>query len=200
MRNRTVLVNPTPPPKPEYDRPSKSQMKRDVEALQELGREVSELPRDRILELDLPEKLRDALFDYQKITAHEGKRRQYQYIGKLMRGIDPEPLREAIDRFKGASKVEVNDMHLAERWRERLLAEEEALAEFGTAYPDTGMQELRTAIRNARKEKAAGKPPRDFRKVYQIVREQIDANRKGSAIAEEAPEGQDGDDGEEHRE
>jgi ribosome-associated protein len=188
MRNRTLLVDPAPPPKPEYDRPSKSQMKRDMTALQELGREISELPRERIIELDLPEKLRDALLDYQKMTSHEGKRRQYQYIGKLMRDVEPAPLREAIDRFKGDSKAEVHDMHLAERWRERLIDEEEALAEFGKAYPATDMQQLRTLIRNARKEKAAGKPPRDFRKIYQMVREQIDANRKGSAIEDESNE------------
>lgn len=188
MRNRTLLVNPEPPPKPEYDRPSKSQVKRDAEALQELGREVSELPRDHILKLDLPEKLRDALFDYQKITAHEGKRRQYQYIGKLMRGIDPAPLREAVDRYKGDSKAEVGDMHLAERWRERLLDEETALAEFSSAYPETDFQQLRTLIRNAKKERSTQKPPRDFRKLYQLVREQIDARRKASAIEDETDE------------
>jgi ribosome-associated protein len=185
MRNRTLLVDPAPPPKPEYDRPSKSQLKRDMTALQELGREIGELPRHHILELDLPEKLRDALLDYQKITAHEGKRRQYQYIGRLMRDMDPEPLREAIERFKGESKVEVHDMHLGERWRERLLAEDNAFAEFATAYPGTDLQQMRVLIRNARKEKDAGKPPRDFRKLYQLVREQIDAHRKASSLPDE---------------
>lgn len=193
MRNRTLLVNPEPPPKPEYDRPSKSQVKRDAEALQELGRAVSELPRDHILKLDLPEKLRDALFDYQKITAHEGKRRQYQYIGKLMRNVDPQPLREAVERFKGESKAEVGDMHLAERWRERLLDEEGAVAEFAGAYPDTDMQQLRTLIRNAQKERGTQKPPRDFRKLYQLVREQIDARRKAGAITDDA-DGEDSED------
>ncbi|HEY4374777.1 MAG TPA: ribosome biogenesis factor YjgA [Burkholderiales bacterium] len=188
MRNRTLLVNPEPPPKPEYDRPSKSQVKRDMEALQELGREVAELPRERITELDLPEKLYDALIHYQKITAHEGKRRQYQYIGKLMRNIDPQPLRDAVDRFKGESKAEVGDMHLAERWRERLLDEEGALAEFASAYPETDMQQLRTLIRNTKKERGTQKPPRDFRKLYQLVREQIDARRKASAITDAAGE------------
>ena len=181
MRNRTQLVDPAPPPKPEYDRPSKSQMKRDMTALQELGREITELSRGRIKELALPEKLEEAVLDYQKITAHEGKRRQYQYIGRLMRDIDPEPIREAIERFNGDSKAEVHDMHLAERWRERLLKEEEALAEFSATYPTTDFQQLRTFIRNARKEQETGKPPRDFRKLYQLIREQVDAQRKASA-------------------
>ena len=179
MRNHTPVVNPAPPPKPEYDRPSKSQLKRDSTALQDLGRELGELPRDRLREFDLPEKLLEALLAYQGITAHEGKRRQFQYIGKLMRDVDPEPLRAALERFSGASRDEVHDMHLAERWRERLLAEDAAVvAEFAGTYPRTDLQQLRTFIRNAKKEREAAKPPRDFRKLYQLIREQIDAARK----------------------
>jgi len=169
MRNRTPVVNPEPPPKTEYDRPSKSQRKRDVTALQELGRELSELPRAQLAELELPEKLHQALLDYNTITAHEGKRRQYQYIGKLMRDVDPEPLREALDRFTGDSKAEVGDMHLAE---------EGELGEFANVYPATDLQQLRVLVRNAKKERETSKPPRDFRKLYQLIREQIDARRK----------------------
>jgi len=183
MRNRTLLVNPAAPPAPVYDRPSKSQLKRDSTALQDLGRELGELSRERLGELDLPEKLREALLAYQVITAHEGKRRQFQYIGKLMREVDPQPLREALERFSGASKAEVNDMHLAERWRERLLGEDAAVfAEFAGDYPRTDLQQLRTSIRNAKKERETSKPPRDFRKLYQLIREQIDAARKAAAL------------------
>ena len=181
MRNRTQLVDPAPPPKTEYDRPSKSQLKRDSTALQDLGRELGELPRERLRELELPEKLLEALLAYQTITAHEGKRRQFQYIGKLMRDVDPVPLREALERFSGASKAEVQDMHLAERWRERLLGEDAAVfAEFAGAYPRTDLQQLRVLIRNAKKERETGKPPRDFRKLYQLIREQLDAVRRGA--------------------
>jgi len=187
MRIRTPVVEPTPPPKTEYTRPSKSQLKRDMSALQELGRELADLPRDRIKELELPEKLHEALIAYQNITAHEGKRHQFQFIGRLMRDVDPVPLREALERFNGASKVEISDMHLGERWRERLLTEEGALAEFATAYPATDLQQLRTCLRNARKERETAKPPRDFRKLYQLIREQIDATRKGAAAAAAPP-------------
>lgn len=192
MRNRTQLVDPAPPPKTEYDRPSKSQLKRDSTALQDLGRELGELPRERLRELDLPEKLLEALLAYQTITAHEGKRRQFQYIGRLMRDVDPAPLREALERFSGASKAEVYDMHLAERWRERLLGEDAAVfAEFAGAYPRTDLQQLRVLIRNAKKEREAGKPPRDFRKLYQLVREQLDAVRKGAAAPAAEDTGED---------
>lgn len=183
MRNRTPVVNPEPPPKTEYDRPSKSQRKRDVTALQELGRELGELSRSQLAELELPEKLHQALLDYQTITAHEGKRRQYQYIGKLMRDVDAEPLRDALERFNGDSKAEVGDMHLAERWRERLLSEEGVLAEFANVYPATDLQQLRVLVRNAKKERETTKPPRDFRKLYQLIREQIDARRKAENAA-----------------
>lgn len=188
MRNRTLLVDPAPPAKTEYDKPSKSQLKRDSTALQELGREIADLPRDRIKELDLPEKLYEALLHYQSVTAHEGKRRQLQYLGKLMRDVDPDPLRAALERFKGASKDEVHDMHLGERWRERLLAEDTAatLAEFKAEYPDTDLQQLRALLRATRKERETQKPPRDFRKLYQMIREQIDAARKAKNAAETA--------------
>ena len=192
MRTRTVLVDPAPPEKPAYDRPSKSQLKRDMTALQELGRDLGELSRDRLKELDLPEKLHEALLAYQSITAHEGKRRQFQFIGRLMRDVDPVPLREALERFNGASKVEIQDMHLAERWRERLLGDEPtALAEFAAAYPATNFQELRVMMRNARKERETGKPPRDFRKLYQLIREQMggrSARQPDAAPPEGAPD------------
>jgi ribosome-associated protein len=194
MRTRTPVINPEPPPKTEYDRPSKSQRKRDVTALQELGRELSELSKAQLGELELPEKLHQALLDYQTITAHEGKRRQYQYIGKLMRDVDAEPLREALDRFTGDSKAEVGDMHLAERWRERLLSEEGVLGEFANTYPGTDLQQLRVLVRNAKKERETTKPPRDFRKLYQLIREQIDARRKAAAPA--APAAEDDEEGE----
>ena len=119
----------------------------------------------------LPERLRDAIQAYRKITAHEGSRRQLQFIGRLMRDVDPAPLREALDRFNGASKAEVAEMHLAERWRERLLGEPAALTEFADAHPGADIKRLRVLLRNAAKEKAAGKPLRDYRELYRAIRE-----------------------------
>ena len=170
MRNRTLLVNPAPREVTVYDRPSKSQLKRDSTAMQVLGREIAALSRERIAQLALPEKLHEAVIAYQKITAHEGGRRQLQYIGRLMRDVDPAPIREALDRFSGASKAEVAAMHLAERWRERLLADPAAFTEFAAQYAPGEIGELRTLIRNAAREKNDQRPPKDYRELYRAIR------------------------------
>ena len=175
MRNRTLLVNPPPKEVTVYDRPSKSQLKRDSTAMQELGREVADLSRERITQLNLPEKLFDAFIAYQKITAREGGRRQLQYLGRLMRDVDPAPIREALDKFNGASKAEVTQMHLAERWRERLLDDSAALTEFAQRYAPADITRLRTMIRNAKKEKLENRPPRDYRDLYREIRAAMDA-------------------------
>jgi len=178
MRTRTVLVDPQPEPGPVYTRPSKSQMKRDMTSLQVLGRELAALSKDRLAQLVLPERLREALLAYRTITAHEGSRRQMQFIGRLMRDVDPEPLREALDRFNGASRAEVADMHLAERWRYRLLEEGgNALTEFASAYAGADLTRIRTLIRNAQKETKEGKPPRDYRELYRAIRDAMAARQ-----------------------
>jgi ribosome-associated protein len=176
-RNRTVLVDPQPEPGPVFTRPSKSQMKRDMTGLQVLGRELAALSKDRLEQLALPERLHEAILQYRTITAHEGSRRQLQFIGRLMREVDPLPLREALDRFNGASRTEVAEMHLAERWRERLLEESAALTEFANTYPVAELTRMRTLIRNALKEKQDGKPPRDFRELYRAIRDAMAARQ-----------------------
>ena len=184
--SRGTLIDPTKSEHDDFDygdRPSKSQKKRDSTAAQDLGAKVAELSRDKIESLGLPEKLQDALIETARITAHEGRRRHLQLIGKLMRGIDTEPIRAALEKFAGTSKQEVADMHLAERWRERLLKDTEAFALFANDYRDADLQQLRTMIRNAQKEQAQNKPPRDFRKIYQFVRDAIDARRAASTNA-----------------
>ena len=188
MRTRTVLVDPQPEPGPVYTRPSKSQMKRDMTSLQVLGRELAALSKDRLLQLGLPERLHEALLAYRTITAHEGARRQMQFIGRLMRDVDPEPLREALDRFNGASRAEVADMHLAERWRDRLLEEGATLTEFAGTYAGADLTRIRTLIRNARKETTEGKPPRDYRELYRAIRDAMDA-RQASTQSEKTEEG-----------
>ena len=178
--SRGTLIDPTKSEHDDFDygdRPSKSQKKRDSTAAQDLGATVAELSRDKIESLGLPEKLQDALIETARITAHEGKRRHLQLIGKLMRGIDPAPIRAALEKFAGTSKQEIADMHLAERWRERLLKDADAFARFANDYRDADLQQLRTMIRNAQKEQAQNKPPRDFRKIYQFVRDAVDSRR-----------------------
>ena len=182
---RGTLIDPTKNEHDAFDygdRPSKSQRKRDSTAVQDLGAQLVELSKEKIASLGLPEKVEDALIACQSITAHEGRRRQLQYIGKVMRDIDAEPIRAALEKFAGNSKREIADMHLAERWRERMLKDADAVALFANEFPGADLQQLRTAIRNAQKEQAQNKPPRDFRKLYQLVKERLDARRDAEAV------------------
>ena len=149
--------------------PSKSQRKRDMTALQRLGTKLLELSPNRLESLGLPETLREALEFARHVTSHEGRRRHMQYIGKLMRGVDPEPLQRALDEAGGSSRAAVALMHRAEVWRERLLAEDEALTELVAAHPALDVQQLRSLVRAARRERAAGTPPRQARALYRLL-------------------------------
>ena len=157
----------------DFDRPSKSQLKRDMTALQKLGEDLLALPESRWGALALPEILSDALKAAKKITNFEGRRRQMQYIGKLMRKIDPEPVREAVAAFKLGHAQDSLRLHQSERWRERLLAGDEALQEFLTAHVDVDIQQLRNLVRAARKD-AANAPEqrsgRAFRELFQFIK------------------------------
>lgn len=149
---------------------SKSQKKRDVEALQALGAELIELSNDTLKRLDLPEDLRQAVRDAQKITAHGASKRQRQYIGKLMRQVDPEPIRAFLAALKGENEAHNGWLHRLERLRGKLLESDQALAEFIAEHPDCDVQELRTLIRNSRREQAEQKPPKAFRLLFQHLK------------------------------
>ncbi len=154
-----------------YDGPSKSQQKRDVEALQELGEELVKLPDSQFKRMELPENLRVAVAACRKITQNGALRRQKQYIGKLMRSVDPAPIRTQLDVFNGVSVAENAKLHQAEKWRDKLIADDEALTLFLNAYPDTDVTHLRQIIRNARDEAARSKPPKSFREIFRVIRE-----------------------------
>ena len=153
------------------ERPSKSQKKRDMHALQEMGAELVALPTERLARIDMPDDLREALREAQRLTKHEARRRQMQYIGRLMRDVDPAPLREALDAVKGASAIETARQHRLERLRERLLEDESVLTEIGTARPGADLTRLRQLRRGALHEREAGRPPRHFRELFRLLRE-----------------------------
>lgn len=157
----------------DFDRPSKSQLKRDMTALQKLGEDLMALPESRWEPLALPEILYDALKAAKKITNFEGKRRQMQYIGKLMRKIDPEPVREAVAAFKLGHAKDSLKLHQSERWRERLLASDDALQEFLAEHAEVDIQQLRSLVRAARKD-ASNAPEqrsgRAFRELFQFIK------------------------------
>ncbi|KVT13992.1 hypothetical protein WT97_25600 [Burkholderia sp. MSMB1459WGS] len=156
-----------------YDRPSKSQLKREMHALQELGQALVDLPKDALKRMPMPEDLADAVREARRITDHEGKRRQLQYVGRVMRSLTDDEtaaLRTALDAQRGVNKAATARLHWIERTREQLLASDDALTEFLRQHPDADIQEGRTLIRNARKEAQQGKPPRYFRELFQWIK------------------------------
>lgn len=153
------------------DTPSKSQKKRDMIALQKLGAELVGLSSDQLKKMGLPERLYEAVRDAQRITAHEAKRRQLQFIGKIMRDVDPEPIREVLDEIKGVSSTAIARQHALEGLRTRLMENEDALGDIARDYPGADLQYLRQLRRNALKEAEKGKPPRAYRELFRQLRE-----------------------------
>lgn len=158
----------------EYDRPSKSQLKREMTALQKLGAELIANSRDRVKRVPMPEDVRDAILECQKITDHEGRRRQLQFVGKKMRTLEEHEIaaiQKVIDSWRGTSKADAAALHLIERRRDKLLANDAALTELLAKHPELDAQQLRTLIRNARKEQAENKPPKAYREIFQILKD-----------------------------
>ncbi|WP_282100629.1 ribosome biogenesis factor YjgA [Burkholderia sp. Tr-862] len=156
-----------------YDRPSKSQLKREMHELQVLGQALVDLPKDALKRMPMPESLSDAVREARRITDHEGKRRQLQYVGRVMRTLTDDEtaaLRTALDAQRGVNKAATARLHWIERTRDQLLANDDALTEFLRQHPEADIQEGRTLIRNARKEAQQGKPPRYFRELFQWIK------------------------------
>jgi ribosome-associated protein len=162
---------------------SKTDLKRESTDLQKLGEALLTLRADLMAGLTLPEKLTDAVAEARRITNFEGKRRQMQFIGKLMRGLDEEKLQEVRDALQvqqSGSARDAMDLHRAEKWRDDLIAKEDALEQWLAAYPYTDTQQLRALIRQARKDVqpdqdaiSRGLAPRQgraYREIFQIVR------------------------------
>lgn len=176
----------------QYDRPSKSQLKRDMTALQKLGSVLVEAPRDRVKRVPMPEDVLEAILACQLITAHEGRRRQLQYVGKKMRTLEDAEvaaIQAAVDSWRGASKSETAALHAVERQRDRLLADDAALTDLRVQHPELDLQHMRTLIRNARKEQAENKPPKAYREVFQILK-----TLRGQSTSDDADDTADDDD------
>lgn len=161
--------------------PSKTRRKKDMQALQDLGARLVELDASRLATLGLPERLADAIRQLRTITKHEARRRQVQYIGRLMRDVDPDPLRAALDRDRATSNAERAQFAAAERWRDRLLEDERALHDFVVAHPDADAARLATLIMKARAERAGGHPPHASRALFRLINAQIQIARAGAA-------------------
>jgi ribosome-associated protein len=173
---------------------SKTDLKRESTELQKLGEALLTLRADLMERLALPDKLKDAVDQARRITDFEGKRRQMQYIGKLMRGQDEETLqcvRDALEEQRKGSAGEALALHQAEKWRDDLIGKEDALQRWLSAYPQTDTQQLRALIRQARKDLqpdpdsvSKGLAPRQgraYREIFQLVREQLAKMDAGSS-------------------
>jgi ribosome-associated protein len=171
----------------EYERPSKSELKRQMTVLQKLGEELVAEARERVKRVPMPEDVRDAILECQLIKDHEGRRRQLQFVGKKMRTLDEEEvaaIQRTIDSWKGLSKADTAAMHALERRREKLLSDDKALTVLLSENPELDVQQLRTLIRNARKEQAENKPPKAYREIFQILKQVAKKSAAGAAPIE----------------
>ena len=175
------------------DAASRTDLKRESTELQALGEALLTLRASLLDKLDLGEKLKDAIEEAKRITNFEGKRRQMQFIGKLMRGLDAATLdtvRSALDEQNRGPAQETAILHDAERWRDRLIADDDALGGWIETHPGTDAQQLRALVRQARKDIKAGPPgeaPRQgkaYREVFQIVRAQLEVHGTDDHAAE----------------
>src|SRR6266850_7733001 len=149
---------------------SKTKRKQEMHALQALGVALVALPESQLRELSLETSLYQAVLEAKRIRSHEAKRRQIQYIGRLMREVDAEPIRERLATIEGHSAQATAQHRRLEAWRERLVADDEALTEFAAAFPGADLQALRALLRNAKKEAKEGKPPRAYRELFRFLK------------------------------
>ncbi len=184
---------------------SRTDLKRESDELQDLGKELLNLRADLAESLGLPDKLVDALAEAKRITNFEGKRRQMQYVGKIMRKLDPELVlaaRQALEEQHKGSATEKLNLHLAEQWRDRLIADDDALPLWMAEHPDTDTQQVRALVRQARKDaQPAGKVAnvqvsqglaprkgRAYRELFQLVREHLGGTGTDEAVDDDADE------------
>jgi ribosome-associated protein len=160
---------------PEEEQPkSRTQIKNEMLALQVLGGKLCELNKDQLAKIPLPDLLRNAIVEMGRIKTHNAKRRHMQFIGRLMREADHEAIAEAYGRLMQVSEQHVQQHHLAERWRDRVIAEgDTAINAFMQDFPQADRQQLRQLARAAQQEAAKGKPPASSRKLFRCIRDHL---------------------------
>lgn len=169
MRQNYGMARPPKVPRPVDDGPSKTQMKKNMHELQELGEVLTTLSKDQLDQLDLPESLRDALDELGRVGKHEATRRHMQFIGKLMREVEPEPIRAQIERWEIGTRANKAAFKSAERWRDRLIADADSLDAFVAEEPAVDRAALAEQIARARTQAARGEAPAAARQVFRIV-------------------------------
>jgi ribosome-associated protein len=151
------------------DPPSKSQKKREMLGLQAIGAALVELDDAQLTYLDLPDELAAAIQEMRRTKGHEGKRRQLQYIGRIMRQVDGEEIAAKLELLKQPARREVAQLHKAEQWRERLLKDPGAVTQLGELRPNLDPAPLRKLVRDALDEKAKSRSPRAYRELFRVV-------------------------------
>lgn len=158
---------------------SKSARKRQAEALQDLGLALALLPNEQRRAVEMPEDLREAIEQYLKTRSHEARRRQLQFVGKLLRRVDAAPLLAAAERFQSGRSADAERLHTIERWRDALIADDEAVTRWIEEHPDTDIQQLRSLVRAARSEGAGQdseqRQPKSYRLLFRVIRRTLEA-------------------------
>ena len=148
---------------------SKTRRKRQMKDLQDVGAALVKLSAEQLARIDMPESLRDAVVDCKRITKHEARRRQMQYIGRIMRDIDAGPIAEQLARIEAPNKRHTALFHVAERWRTDLMENADAMERFVKDYPEVDPHKLRALVEAAVEEKAKSGPPKNFRELFHVV-------------------------------
>lgn len=153
----------------ERDFISKTRRKKEMAGLQDVGAQLVGLPADALARIRMPERLREAIEDARRITAHEARRRQIQYIGRLMREVDAAPIAEQLAAIKAPSKRQTALFHVAERWRDELVASPASLERFTAEFPEADAERIRGLADEAREEKRASRSPKRFRELFHAL-------------------------------
>lgn len=157
--------------------PSKTALKAEDQARQDLGAALAELPANRLATLEMPDDLRQAIRDYRAITAHGAKKRQRKYLGRLLRNADIEAYEKEVENFAAGNKAQARALHQVERWREELIADDEALTRWMSEHPASDAQHLRSLVRVARKYDAATSASerhgKAYRELFKFIREHL---------------------------
>ena len=156
---------------PDYDGPSKSQLKRDSHKLQAMGQQLVEMPEGKLQKFDLPESLKEAIYEARRLKSREAKRRHLQYIGKLMRISNTDVIQETLDMMDHQSQTYRQHFKQLEDWRDRIIKEgHDGIEAFMEAYPDGDRQKLRNLQRQANREIELKKAPTASRKIFSYIR------------------------------
>jgi len=166
--------NRTPKLEDPNDGPSKSELKRQMTERQKLAEVLAALSSDALKTIPMDEAIKAAIAETNKIKSFEAIRRHKQYLGKLMRFLDEaelEAIQKRLDAIQGVSKAETAKLHFLESYRDRLISDDDAFTKLIEQFPEMDIQNMRTLIRNARREKEQNKPPKAYREIFRCLKE-----------------------------